>query len=132
MNKVTTTVKNVAVKVKEWVQEKIIIPLKRSNQWRKVRKAFIKKHKICAVCGGTKKLQVHHIKDFSTHPELELDENNLIVLCVKKRCHLLFGHLNDWKSINPDVVKDAEIWSEKIRNRRSKVESSNDPIDPRD
>ena len=52
----------------------------------------------CMACGGKKNLSVHHIKDFSTHPELEMIESNLVVLCIKSErfkdipCHRLFGH----------------------------------------
>lgn len=88
----------------------------RSSGWGKIRKNHVKKHCSCAVCGKTKKLEVHHIKDFSEHKELELDPNNLITLC--SRCHLLFGHLGYWRSINPTIVEDSKWFIEKIRNRR--------------
>jgi len=91
----------------------------RSPQWEQVRKDFLKAHPLCAVCGRKGSLlkpnEVHHIKPFHLHPELELDPNNLITL--ERDFHLLFGHLMDWKSYNPDVVKDAEEWNLKISNR---------------
>jgi len=33
----------------------------RSSAWRKIRNEHLKDHPCCAVCGGTKKLNVHHI-----------------------------------------------------------------------
>jgi hypothetical protein len=30
---------------------------------------------------------------------------------------LFLGHLMDFKSWNPDVVEDAKVWREKIKNR---------------
>ena len=84
---------------------------KRSSEWGKVRKAFLEKNSICACCGGTKKLQVHHIKPFHSHPELELEESNLITLCRRKKygidCHLLVGHLGWFKNHNPNVLTDS-------------------------
>ena len=90
---------------------------KRSSKWPKVRKAYVKIHSCCEICGRKKGVEVHHKKDFSTYPDLELEFDNLISLC-RKRCHLLFGHLLNWKSINPTVATDAWWWNEKIENRR--------------
>jgi hypothetical protein len=101
-----------------FIREHIVKRFTRSPKWSKVRKAYLKKHSKCKVCGGKKKLEVHHIKDFSTHPELELKFSNLLTLCRKRRCHLLFGHLNNWKSINPDVKEDVKVWRNKIKKRR--------------
>lgn len=92
---------------------------KRSGKWSTVRKHFLVKNPECAACGSKKKLNVHHIKPFHEHPELELDENNLITLCESDCggvvCHLFFGHLGDYKEINPDVVQDVDIWRKKIK-----------------
>ena len=91
---------------------------RRSKLWPKVRNRHIELYPQCAVCDGVKKTQVHHIKDFSENPELELELSNLITLCMKKRCHIFLGHLNNFKSINPDILNDAQYWNRKIRNRR--------------
>jgi uncharacterized protein YegP (UPF0339 family) len=88
----------------------------RSKGWSKVRKQFLALMPACAVCGKTHFLQVHHIKDFSTNPELELDSNNLITLCSTH--HLFFGHLGNWKSINPNVVEDCRSFRIKLETRR--------------
>lgn len=99
----------------------IIKTATRSKGWRKVRNEHVKAHPICAACGRTDGLEVHHIEDFSTKPELELDPNNLITLCDKAmRCHLTFGHLGNWKSINPEVIKDSIWFLDKVINRRGK------------
>lgn len=100
------------------IREYIFKPLTRSWGWSKVRKTHKKKNPFCAVCGSKKGVEVHHIYDFSTRPELELDLDNLISLCRPKRCHFLFGHLNNWKSINPYICWDARIWRQKIKERR--------------
>jgi predicted HNH restriction endonuclease len=91
---------------------------KRSSQWPKIRKNFLLKNSKCAVCNGTKKLEVHHIKPFHQAPELELDENNLITLCEDwsygLNCHLLVGHLGNYRNINPSVQTDAKTWQAKL------------------
>lgn len=101
-------------------REHIYKTLVRSSKWGSVRREHIKRQPFCQVCGRTKMLEVHHIRDYSENPELELDPENLITLCGgSTKCHFMFGHLGYWKSINPDVVKDSEVFFEKIKNRRS-------------
>lgn len=93
----------------------------RSTKWTSVRKKFLESNAKCAVCGGTKKLEVHHKRPFHKNPELELDMENLITLCESKNngvtCHLLFGHLGNYRSINKSVDKDVRDWNNKIANR---------------
>ena len=93
---------------------------KRSSKWSSLRKRFLA-GKVCAVCGGKKKLEAHHIKPFHLDQALELDEMNLIALCENKKdginCHLAFGHLGNFKSFNVDVRADASQWSQKIQTR---------------
>ena len=101
------------------IREQIVKRTTRSNGWRKVRKKHIKKHRICAACGRTRSLEVHHVEDFSENPELELDPDNLLTLCdAGTKCHFSLGHLGNWKSINPDILKDAAWYLDKIKNRR--------------
>lgn len=93
----------------------------RSSHWPAARAAHLKDHPTCAVCGGTEKLEVHHIRPFHLHPDLELDPSNFITLCEANKdgfdCHLGFGHLGNFKSFNVDVVADAAAWNAKIKNR---------------
>ena len=106
-----------------WFREHIEKPIidvvkgKRSKHWRKTRKNHVFAHPECAACGTDNDPEVHHIKDFSTYPELELEPTNLITLCGK-RCHILFGHLLSWKSINPTVVEDSTWFFKKVVHRR--------------
>lgn len=107
--------------IKDVVQGKADPGTLRSTKWTSVRKEFLKTNNKCAVCGNTAKLEVHHKKPFHEHPELELDMNNLITLCESKKngvtCHLLFGHLGNYKSINKHVEEDVKTWNNKINNR---------------
>lgn len=92
----------------------------RSPLWRYVRAQHLKRNPTCAVCGGTEKLEVHHIRPFHINPELELNPNNLITLCESKKkgvtCHQFFGHLGDYRKVNLDVEVDAKVWNAKLRN----------------
>jgi hypothetical protein len=88
-------------------QGKAPFSAKRSSEWSRVRKEFLEKNPVCACCGGTKKLQVHHIQPFHSHPELELEESNLI----------LVGHLGWFKNVNNHVVEDSELWNGRLQER---------------
>lgn len=98
-------------------REQVVKRFRRSSGWSKVRAAHIKKYPRCAACNTKSDPEVHHIEDFSTYPEKELDPTNLITLCGN--CHILFGHLKYWQSINPNVVEDTAWMLQKVRNRRS-------------
>ncbi len=93
--------------------------VRRSSQWPAVRKAHLAKHPACEVCGTKSSLNVHHIFPVHIAPEGELEPNNLITLCEASpvNCHLLYGHLRNWKSFNRIVVEDAALWKEKINTR---------------
>lgn len=106
---------------KHKLQGKIPDGHKRSSSWPKVRKEHLSEHPTCALCGGKESLEVHHIHPFHLKPELELDITNLITLCEAKKdgvnCHLLFGHLGNFKSFNFNVKPDSEDWNKKIKER---------------
>jgi len=91
----------------------------RSPQWASARKKHLVNNPKCAVCEGTKSLNVHHINPFHLHPELELDPNNLITLCEDASygiiCHILIGHLGNYKNVNPNSVEDAKTWNLKLK-----------------
>jgi 5-methylcytosine-specific restriction protein A len=81
---------------------------KRSSKWPTVEKHFRETHPTCAACGSKKRLNIHHCKPFHMFPELELDPNNLITLCMDtKECHYQIGHLSHWHGYNPNVRQDA-------------------------
>lgn len=75
---------------------------------------------MCQMCGGTEKLQVHHIHPFHLHPELELEQQNLITLCEKRGhdCHFVMGHFHDWRLFNPTVRSDSAGYLAKSRKAR--------------
>lgn len=104
--------------IKDVVQGKSTLGRVRSSKWATVRKHHIVKNPTCAVCGGTEKAEVHHIKPFHEYPELELTPTNLITLCESKShgvvCHLFVGHLGNYKNSNPEVVEDAKAWRDKL------------------
>ena len=89
----------------------------RSPKWKDVRKKHIDKQNQCQFCGSSKNLEVHHIVPVHINPELELDPDNLITLC-DKNCHLLIGHFMNFKSWNPEVIKECNIMQNNIKNRK--------------
>lgn len=88
----------------------------RSYKWNTVRKQHLEKHPNCIACGRNKKLEVHHIKPVHLFPDLELDPSNLVTLCADP-CHILFGHLMDFKSWNKSVVEDSKDYLTKVKDR---------------
>ncbi|HET6916932.1 MAG TPA: HNH endonuclease signature motif containing protein [Acidimicrobiales bacterium] len=97
---------------KRWTPPNLRRPEKRSPHWRKARKAHLKLQPECQACGTTDDLQVHHIKPFHLHPELELVQMNLVTLCEKRGrdCHFSFGHFHNWQAMNPNVIADVQHY----------------------
>lgn len=55
-----------------------------SSNWLSIRRLVLKKYgKICMKCSSKDFIAVDHIKPRSLYPELELDFNNLQVLCIR-------------------------------------------------
>lgn len=92
---------------------------KRSSKWRSVREIHLSKNRVCAACGRDKDLDVHHIEPVYIKPERELDPTNLITLCADP-CHLVFGHLMNYKRWNIDVIEDCASYYSKIKNNSIK------------
>lgn len=76
----------------------------RSGAWRGLEKRILQAQSSCEVCGATVRLQVHHVKPFHLHPDLEMEPDNLVVLCMgKNECHLQIGHGGAFRYFNPKV-----------------------------
>lgn len=108
--------------VKDVAQGKTQIGKARSTRWPTVRKHFLETNPTCAVCGSSKNVEAHHITPFHKDPSEELSPGNLIPLCESRslgdlNCHLIFGHLSNFKSWNVNVKKDAKEWLEKFKNK---------------
>jgi hypothetical protein len=92
----------------------------RSGKWSALRNEFLK-GKVCGICGGTTKLEAHHVIPFSVDPSRELDEENLYPLCEGKKsvnCHLIFGHYGNFaEKYNKDIYTEAPLWNQKITSK---------------
>jgi len=94
----------------------------RSPKWDDVRNMHLTLHGECAACGSKDELQVHHIKPFHLHPELELKLDNLVTLCMSEYdCHLSIGHGGSFKAYNPNVLEDVEMFKAADESRRTKL-----------
>jgi len=93
--------------------------LPRSPHWPEVRAQHLRQFPSCAACGcdDKKELQVHHCVPFSVDRTLELEPGNLITLCEKHACHLMWGHLGSYRSFNVSVREDAAAWLARIKAR---------------
>ncbi len=100
---------------------KAVLTDKRSSKWPKIRKEHLKKFPYCACCGETKNLEVHHMVPFNVNPDLELDPSNLITLCENSSfgitCHLLIGHMGNYKKANENIMEDIEYIKNNILNK---------------
>lgn len=119
---------NVIKAIKDRRSGKVPLGSQRSSHWSTVRKQYLAAHGMCAACGGSKKLEVHHKKPFHLDPALELDPSNFITLCEAGKgginCHLAIGHLGDFKKYNPDVEADAASWKAKRASAPSQLEAA--------
>ena len=90
----------------------------RSPEWPSVRDAHLKIQPLCQVCGGTSKLNVHHILPFHLDQSKELDPTNLITLCESGKplnCHLIIGHADNFATKwNPNVISDSKLWNKRL------------------
>lgn len=103
---------------------------KRSSKWPAVRRAHLEKQPACVVCGHDgEKVNVHHMRPFHLHPELELDPENLITLCEDEHfvnCHLFVGHLGNFHGYNPAVRTDAVLWHKKLEQNKARILETRD------
>lgn len=95
--------------------EFMVLMTPRSGQWPALAAAFLRENPYCAVCGKNHDCVPHHIIPVHIDPDKELYKVNLVTLCPEH--HLLFGHFMNWRSYNPNVLKDAAEWKLKIQKR---------------
>lgn len=95
---------------------------RRHKDWWKLRNEHIRNNPICAVCHGTKKLVVHHILPYHLFPDKEREPTNLITLCEYTgrghkalNCHLLIGHLGDYRRVNVTCTADVWVWYHRLK-----------------
>jgi 5-methylcytosine-specific restriction enzyme A len=99
------------------IESKIITALAVSSQEsyeiNKAKKAYIKSHMECALCGSQKGLEVHHIKPVHVDITMACDHDNMITLCdglLNKGCHWKWGHFENFSSgSNPNIREFAII-----------------------
>ena len=109
---------NIIYDILDWYHSGRLGGQKRSANWRTIRNEHIENHPTCECCGKKNKiiqpLEVHHKKPFYLNPELELEPTNLITLC--RSCHLLVGHLMNYKNYNDKVDSDSLYFNQRITN----------------
>lgn len=87
----------------------------RAGAWPRVRREHLSKEPNCVVCGRRpSRPEVHHVQSYHEHPELELDPDNLATVCDEP-CHQMFGHLRNWKKINPHFREDADRFRKRVQ-----------------
>jgi len=86
------------------------------TQWQmtKAKRAYVKTHPVCAVCGNTKYLEVHHCLPVHNFPAVACDPNNFITLCDGPNncsCHKYQGHFGNFKSCYNPYIREYAIIS---------------------
>jgi 5-methylcytosine-specific restriction endonuclease McrA len=89
--------------------------VRRDSRWPALRAAHLRAFPTCASCGGKDVLEVHHAVPVHIDPSRELDPTNLITLCEKRRCHLIVGHIWNWKLMNTKVRDIAAALLAEVR-----------------
>jgi 5-methylcytosine-specific restriction protein A len=97
------------------IGEPLLFGVPRAPEWRSLSREWLEEFPCCAVCEGTRGCVPHHKKPVHLYPQFELHRGNLVTMCP--RCHLLLGHLNDWRSYNPDLDADVRTWRAKLLRR---------------
>ncbi len=87
----------------------------RSSNCLKAMREYKKLHPLCEISGRKDKIEPHHKKSVSKHPELSADPTNFISLT--RELHFWIGHNGSWSSENPDIEMDALKLKLKIQNR---------------
>jgi len=82
------------------------------TQWEmtKAKRAYVKEHGECAICGNTKDLEVHHIVPVHIDPTMACSPENFVSLCDWRNhgCHYVFGHYRNFRTkYNNDIVNFA-------------------------
>ncbi len=71
-----------------------------------------------------KKVEIHHLIPFNYAPSLELRRDNMMSLCESKKyginCHLLIGHLGNYRRFNYNVELDMITWNQKLKKLKIK------------
>lgn len=86
---------------------------RRSTEWPRVRRNWLKLHPVCEACGSQTDVEVHHVVPFHVDRSLELAAENLISLCesIGSQHHLRLGHTvwgrSGWSLTNPAVRSDT-------------------------
>lgn len=97
----------------------------RSPKWPAFEKRIIEAHPFCSFCGQIEskvKLVGHHIQPYHLHPDLELEESNILVVgetCTTGNHHLLLCHYGNWSKWNPDARHLAELFLKNIQEKVS-------------
>ena len=99
--------------LEKWIWGDRTFGAKRSGEWPRVRREYLKAHPNCEICGKRPLLgrEVHHKVLFNDRPELELNPTNFLTVC--RTHHFEFCHLFNWKRGNDEI----DQWIKKIQSR---------------
>lgn len=94
-----------------------------SRAWARLRfEAFRAYGRTCMLCGATANLVVDHIRPRSKFPELQLDPDNVQILCNSCNRGKTDINMTDFRQVNlsaqiTDVLAGDKAWLQKIRSK---------------
>lgn len=92
------------------------------TEYKEWRKAVLKRdNNKCRMCGSKKKLEVHHIRPYGTHPELRLAASNGITLC-REHHQSLSGREDEFIEKLESLQGNMNPLLARIRGRQDEVE----------
>jgi hypothetical protein len=93
-------------------QQPVECRAKRSAHWPAFLKQFLAAHPDCFGC-GRKAVTGHHDVPFHVEPARELDESNILAVCLP--CHFVLCHAGDWKLWVKTAREDLAAHLERVR-----------------
>lgn len=83
--------------------------IRRGWKWWLFRRRHLKSEPVCQWCGGSDRLEVHHIIPVHLGGPM-YEPANAITLCYAKgiACHLRHGHFGDWHRANPAIRQQCQ------------------------
>ena len=86
--------------------------------------AYLAVHPVCQFCGKPGgKVEVHHVIPVSVDPTKAADVTNMVTLHRKPDCHMVVGHLGNFRDYNSNVARVCEVMvDEKTKKKVSLAE----------
>lgn len=92
--------------------------------YKKAMAGYLAAHPVCQFCGKAGgKVEVHHVIPVSVDPTKAADVTNMVTLHRKPDCHMVVGHLGNFRDYNSNVARVCAVMvDEKTKKKVSLAE----------